>query len=49
LGWLGNKPLHVVVALNEENEDCIVITAYHPDSKHFKKDYKTRKDENKKK
>lgn len=36
-------PLHVVAAFDEINDICYIITAYHPDEKHFEKDFKTRK------
>jgi len=37
------KPLHVVAAIDIENEWCYIITAYRPDSEHFEQDFKTRK------
>ena len=43
LGWINKKPLHVVVAWDAEKENCNIITAYYPDLKHFRNDYKTRK------
>ena len=36
------KPLHVVFAKNEEQEQIIVITAYYPDEEKWSNDYKTR-------
>lgn len=32
LGFINEKPLHVVVAKNEVEKICILITAYFPDS-----------------
>jgi hypothetical protein len=37
------KPLHVVLAYNEENQTIYIITVYIPDLKHFENDLKTRK------
>jgi hypothetical protein len=31
LGWVGVRPLHVVVARNAKDREAIVITAYQPD------------------
>jgi len=30
LGWNGTKPLHVVIADNNEDKETIIITAYEP-------------------
>jgi hypothetical protein len=35
--------LHVVVALDEENKICYIITAYIPDSNYFEEDMITRR------
>jgi len=43
LGWRDNQPIHIVAARDNENNTCIVITAYRPDSAHWGKDFKTRK------
>lgn len=43
LGYSGKRPLHVVVAFNEELKKVFVITVYEPDAKHFGSDFKTRK------
>jgi hypothetical protein len=42
LGWLKNRPIHVVVAVNHENQQCYIITAYIPDKKQWNQDFKTR-------
>ncbi|SFV74761.1 hypothetical protein MNB_SM-3-1477 [hydrothermal vent metagenome] len=39
---VGKKPLHVVFAKNDEDNEIIVITAYYPDKKKWSEDYKTR-------
>jgi hypothetical protein len=31
LGWVGSRPIHVVVADNTAQQETIVITAYEPD------------------
>lgn len=43
LGTIEETPLHIVAALDEKTDICYIITAYHPDGKHFEKDFKTRK------
>jgi hypothetical protein len=42
------KPLHVVMAYDEENLMCYVITAYVPDDKHFEDDLMTRREDEEK-
>ncbi len=37
-----DKPLHVVFAKNQENDEIIVITAYYPDKEKWSDDYKIR-------
>jgi hypothetical protein len=36
-------PLHVVIALNNEEKKCIVVTAYHPETAVWMTDFKTRR------
>ena len=43
LGWVEEKPLHVVMAFDHESGYCFVITAYKPDLEHFEADFKTRR------
>ncbi len=43
LGFIGDKPLHIVIGLDESDMVCIVITAYQPDLNIWESDYKTRK------
>ncbi len=43
LGWMQGAPLHVVAALDAQNQYCFVITAYRPTLEHFEADYKTRR------
>jgi len=37
-----NKPLHVVFAKNQEDNEIVVITTYYPDKDKWSKDYKVR-------
>jgi len=37
-----NKPLHVVFAKNDEDNEIIIITAYYPDKEKWSDDYKIR-------
>ena len=43
LGFIDNKPLHVVLARDLQNQHCIVVTAYVPDTALWQPDFKTRK------
>ena len=37
------EPLHVVVAYDAQTLQCHIITAYHPDLRHFETDFVTRR------
>lgn len=43
LGFPNEIPLHVVVAYDEKNETCIVVTAYKPDRNLWDDNFKTRR------
>ena len=43
LGWVGENPIHVVVALDEDHDWAYIITAYEPDLDHFEPDFRTRR------
>ena len=43
LGWIGSRPLHVVVAYDSKNERAYVITAYEPDLLHFEPGFRKRR------
>lgn len=43
LGWLGSRPIHVVVADNDEAQETIVITVYEPEPDEWESDFKRRK------
>lgn len=43
LGWVNERPVHVVVAQNQENNECYVITTYVPSPEIWDDDFKTRR------
>jgi len=43
LGYISGKPLHVVAACDEIENEAFVITAYEPSLDVFESDYRTRK------
>ncbi len=43
--YIKTKAIHVVASLDEENKIVYVITAYLPDTIHFHKDLKTRRED----
>lgn len=43
LGWIEDRPLHVVVALDEKTQWAYIITAYEPSLEYFEADFKTRR------
>lgn len=43
LGFVGSRPLHVVVALDIGGPDAYVVTVYEPSSDKFEADWKTRR------
>jgi len=43
LGFVGARPLHVVVALDESMGACIIVTAYEPAIGQWGADFRTRK------
>ncbi|WP_397548007.1 DUF4258 domain-containing protein [Rhodothermus marinus] len=43
LGWIGTRPLHVVVTDNDEDNVQIVITVYEPDPTLWEDDFKRRR------
>jgi hypothetical protein len=43
LGWKGNEPLHVVVALDSVSQQGYIITTYRPDLDHFEPGFMTRR------
>ncbi|MBZ0301194.1 MAG: DUF4258 domain-containing protein [Anaerolineae bacterium] len=47
LGWREKRPLHVVAADNDADDETIIITAYEPDPALWKPGFKQKKDQNK--
>lgn len=43
LGWRGDRPLHVVAADNEADNEIIIITVYEPDPNIWNKDFRSKK------
>ncbi|MHB8544640.1 MAG: DUF4258 domain-containing protein [Leptospirales bacterium] len=43
LGYVQDRPLHVVAGRNPANEECIVVTVYIPDPVLWNEDFKTRR------
>jgi hypothetical protein len=41
--YVGNRPLHVVAAFDDERKRAIIVTIYEPDSDHFESNYRTRR------
>ena len=46
LGWIEDKPLHVVFSINVKENLIYIITTYIPDLEHFERDYRTRRNLN---
>jgi hypothetical protein len=42
LKFVNNKPIHIVVAKNEENGLCFVVTVYEPDPAIWSKNFKNK-------
>ncbi len=43
MGWVKNRPLHVVVADNEVDRETIIITVYEPDKEQWESDFEHRR------
>ena len=43
LGWRGDRPLHVVLAYNPQDDEHIVITVYEPDPAQWDIGFRRRK------
>lgn len=43
LGWIGSRPLHVVLADNKPDQETIIITVYEPEVAQWEPDFKRRK------
>lgn len=43
LGWIGHRPVHVVVSYDPSNEKAFIITAYEPGLEHFEPGFRVRR------
>ena len=43
LGWIDTRPLHVVIADNNEDKKTVIITAYEPSQNEWDHGFKRRK------
>jgi hypothetical protein len=43
LGWAGDRPIHIVFASNAASDETIIITAYEPDARLWKRGFMERK------
>jgi len=43
LGFIKDRPIHLVLAINELEKICILVTTYEPDKKLWGPDFKKRK------
>lgn len=43
LGFAGKRPIHIVVAYDENENKCILITVYEPDPEIWDADFKKRR------
>lgn len=43
LGWIKDRPLHVLAADDPAAEETVVVTAYVPDPARWEEDYRRRK------
>jgi hypothetical protein len=42
LGFVSNRPLHLLVAKDEGTDNCIMVTVYEPDKNVWRNDFKTK-------
>lgn len=42
LGFAGNRPIHVVLAVDENTQSCHIVTAYDPNPNLWEKNFKNR-------
>jgi hypothetical protein len=43
LGWLDERPVHVVVADNSQDDELIIVTVYEPDPVQWESEFKSRR------
>ncbi len=44
LGWIENRPIHLVIAVNNEINETMIITAYEPSPVEWNKQFDARKE-----
>lgn len=42
LGWIDKRPIHIVAAENEKDDEIIIITVYEPDRRKWSDDFRRR-------
>ncbi len=43
LGFVDNRPLHVVIAVEDPSRTCYIVTAYDPDPSIWESDFRARR------
>ncbi|MBF0210419.1 MAG: DUF4258 domain-containing protein [Desulfamplus sp.] len=43
LGFVEQRPIHIVLAIDKKDESCIIITAYEPDIELWENNFKERR------
>ena len=43
LGFLGDRPIHIVVAFDDPTKTCHIVTVYEPDPGQWSDDFRTRR------
>ena len=43
LGFLGDRPIHIVVAFDDSTKTCHIVTVYEPDPGQWSDDFRTRR------
>ncbi len=43
LGYIDTRPIHLVIAQDQQNYKCVVVTAYEPGTLMWNKNFKTKK------
>jgi len=43
LAFLGDRPIHMVVAFDDLTRTCHIVTVYEPDPSHWSDDFRTRR------
>lgn len=43
LDWVGGRPIHVVLAVDEQYSMIVIVTAYEPDPERWESDFRRRR------